>query len=136
MLALICVLSWVSAGQAQDSTPVVQATINAVPEKTYPNSYGDMWVSTWADDDNTYTVCGDGWGFGYYSQWDWHYTQVVLSSLAGSDPDNLNGTVVRGLEPVAHPGLPVDARPDFLVSGQHQPTRLRLLGFSVWPFFL
>jgi hypothetical protein len=91
-------LSWTSVGEADDSTPVVKATINAVPEKTYPNSYGDIWVSTWADDDNTYTVCGDGWGFGYYQQWDWRYTQVVLSSLAGSDPDNLNGTVVHGLD--------------------------------------
>jgi hypothetical protein len=41
----------------------VKAVINVVPEKTYLNSKGDIWISTWADDDNIYTITGDGTGF-------------------------------------------------------------------------
>lgn len=28
-----------------------------------PGAYGDLWFSTWADDNNLYATWGDGWGF-------------------------------------------------------------------------
>jgi hypothetical protein len=104
LIVLVCILYCCKNIFAQDSkvgegTPVIKAIVNVTPDKTYlAESYGDIWISAWADDDPIYSVCGDGWGFGNEHQWDWHYTQVVLSKLEGSDPDNLTGTEVRGID--------------------------------------
>lgn len=74
------------------STPIVKAIVNVVPEKTYYNSKGDIWISTWADDDNIYSINGDGSGFGSGEG-----DQVRLSKLIGSDPNDLQGSNVPGI---------------------------------------
>ena len=62
---------------------------------TIENSYGDLWFSTWADDDNIYTTWGDGRGFGNI------LSDVGVARLEGLLP-NLQGKIVYYEK---HPGI-------------------------------
>jgi hypothetical protein len=67
---------------------------------TFKQTNGDLWMNTWADDDNLYTTWGDGTGFGKY------LTDIGVAKLAGTLPNIVGATVF--VDPVISPAPPCD----------------------------
>lgn len=62
-------------------------------------SDGDLWPSTWADDDGLYTACGDGLGFQpELAQW----SDIVVNRIDGTPEQGLTGERLAAGREVAH----------------------------------
>lgn len=61
--------------------------------KINPNSHGDTWDPTWADDDSLYAAGNDGLGFGLSGSKD----NVNFNKINGTSPDELNGRRLESL---------------------------------------
>lgn len=60
-------------------------------------SHGDLWPSTWADDGNLYTACGDGHGFCLTEPW----SDIVVNRVEGMPATGLVGTRLASGKDVA-----------------------------------
>ncbi len=56
-------------------------------EEVAAASDGDLWPSTWADDDHLYAACGDGLGFDGEGAW----SDIVVNRISGSPETGLRG---------------------------------------------
>lgn len=80
-------------GHAPEGTPRTPAESDffSVADTEYSASvgspsYGDLWPSTWADDDALYAACGDGFGFS-----DGPWSDIVVSRIDGDPTAGLTG---------------------------------------------
>jgi hypothetical protein len=58
----------------------------------YPVAGGDVWTTTWADDDNLYSVSDDTSGFGKACD-----SNLALSRISGDSPSTLHGVTVNSM---------------------------------------
>src|ERR1700731_1250521 len=82
-LLLMFVFQIGSFAQARQSKPIVAIRFNAHYSQL-PNSEGDEWAPTWADEDNLYTGNDDGSNFGGIRG-----SSVAFGKLVGDDPFHL-----------------------------------------------
>lgn len=58
----------------------------------YPNCTGDVWTTTWADDDNLYSVTDDTTGFNHACN-----SNLALQRIAGGPPPHVHGQTVNSM---------------------------------------
>lgn len=58
----------------------------------YPESHGDLWTATWADDDEVYVASDDTQGFDKACR-----SNLALNRLTGRMPPDLRGVTVNGM---------------------------------------
>lgn len=63
----------------------------------YPNTFGDSWVGTWADDDAVYVYADDTWN-GKNS------SNLAVYRLVGDDPLNLTVQPINSMDEYGHAG--------------------------------
>jgi PA14 domain/Domain of unknown function (DUF4185) len=63
----------------------------------YPNTFGDSWVGTWADDDAVYVYADDTWNGNKSSN-------LAVYRLVGDDPFNLTVQPINSMDEYGHAG--------------------------------
>ncbi len=71
--------------------PIVDIRFDA-PYRQIPNSSGDEWAPTWADDGCLYTGNDDGASFGGFNE-----RSIAFGKLTGDDPFKLTGTTISDM---------------------------------------
>ena len=75
-----------TCADCQEDPVIIGATITMSPMEPIQPSHGDLWFSTWAEDDELYTVWGDGCGPGF--EYDpLLYTDLGIARLTGAVPN-------------------------------------------------
>ena len=77
--------------QTEKKRRIVRAQIG--PSIRIPHSYGDVWTTTWADDDNLYAVADDTTGFNNACNSD-----LAIQRITGSAPPNLPGVTINPMK--------------------------------------
>lgn len=77
--------------QEKDTTYIIQSATLAGPPLIPFQSNGDLWMSTWADDDNLYITWGDGGGPGQPQNNPVFSTDAGVAALQGQVPNFTNG---------------------------------------------
>jgi hypothetical protein len=62
-------------------------------------SHGDLWLSTWADDDSVFVSWGDGFGIDFSQKM--IYSHHGLMKLRGSFPNNVEAEIVNRFMPLS-----------------------------------
>jgi hypothetical protein len=68
-------------------------------EIRYPNSHGDVWTATWADDDNVYVIADDAHGFDRSCN-----SNLSVHRLTGKLPPDLKAATVNRMQAFGHGG--------------------------------
>lgn len=90
-LSLFCIVFAIARQEPQAQTKVSDVPPSPVIESVYPEgdpitpflSDGDLWLNTWADDDNVYSGWGDGLGVALHAS----RTDCGIARFTGSFPD-------------------------------------------------
>ena len=56
----------------------------------FPNCHGDVWTTTWADDDNLYSVTDDSKGFNNACD-----SNLAMNRITGGPPPNIQGATIN-----------------------------------------
>jgi hypothetical protein len=56
----------------------------------FPNSWGDVWTTTWADDDNLYSVTDDSKGFNNACD-----SNLAMNRITGGPPPSIEGATIN-----------------------------------------
>lgn len=74
-------------------SPVIESIVWDFSSHNRQALGSDNWPITWADDDNQYTVSGDGPGF---NTGGWH--EMIISRITGNSPETMVGTDVSVMD--------------------------------------
>jgi hypothetical protein len=89
-LVAVMIASAASAQTSRPSRPIVAAKLGTYVG--YKDSDGDVWTTTWADDDNLYTVADDTWGWRKACK-----SNLAVHKLTGNDPARLDGVTINAM---------------------------------------
>jgi len=115
------------------TSEILGAYVEGIPISI--KSTGDLWLNTWADDDNIYSSWGDGSGFGKVN------TDLGIARIEGNLP-NINGFNLF-IEPLLPPSSTCDTtnckdiqnRPDCCIENDDKPSSLLFMNKILYAQF-
>ena len=80
-----------AAAWARNSTSALRAEIGDATR--YPESHGDLWTATWADDSNLYAASDDTQGFDKACS-----SNLAISRIVGNMPPEIHGVTINPMK--------------------------------------
>lgn len=75
----------------QSKAPLLRAQLGEAIR--YPESHGDLWTATWADDDNLYVASDDTQGFDKGCS-----SNLAINKMTGNMPPDVHGVTINGMK--------------------------------------